>query len=1102
LFIFCILFMKIISGEAGISLTENINNSPGMISKLGNADYEFAADKEKGDVLKISAGGKNTEKWGTIKINISKKTLESLSEMSISSACLVFILKGNNNFPIRIQLTQSDKNNFIFIINSNQIPVNNWKQIKIPVSSFTSYSKNNTTITPDLNKLSSLELVSSVWIEEKKDSLTERSYSVAEIFFAIEDVKSPGSDAKIQAPEKKIDTGVAAAIGINAQGVILMGEAVKDNDKYKIEKTIQLEFFNINEGWRYESQSAGRDWYRKDPQFTADNENISLAGMACNSDYEISIRPSGNMLSSGYKIFSSKERQEYKYMKVDFTGLAVVFRTSDYQKIKINDKSMEINAQSSGSGQKAETITIPVCGQEIQIISKSGLSWKITTKNLPSVTDAEIKDIKLVYLYLISDKKWGEDIEIDVDIIMPDASIKLLNPKYLMRSHDHKDWFEIHTEVGNLFINAAPVTLHAPAGKYGFLTVKNGRFYFENSEKPVKFYGTTLLHNSKMLPRELSAKVAGRIASMGCNIVRLHNLDHYKKELGIFDRSELDEKTENFDKELIDNMDYLIYELKTAGVYIHLDGIVLMKYKKLDAIDDYEQLAPGLKAAAYLYNHKALLEKQKSYFSRLWTHYNPYTKLRYCDDPVFATAEIQNENNLFVHSYNQLPETCKLKMRELFAGWAKDNNIKAAWDSVSADISDQFKCEVMRDYYRLLYSHLRTVGVRIPVCGANRLDPAPIATVKGNEEMDFTSDHPYFHNAAYSYKINPYSPSGRAKVLSLAKIKNKPLVHNEWNACGTMEHLAVWMYQSAISAMAGHDGSYIFALYHDYREYDARHLINLSYAYDPGVAALFPAAAVLFIREDMTMPDTEYIYKPSKEQLWGDEKIFYGNVDNYFPQYSRACFFAGTSIDYSDIKLFDSKFSFQSAFISSLDQYRKLIQVGSEKDTVSLPDINKYPAVNKSGEFEQYWKHGYFLVKTKTSKWAIGDIGQIGNIDLGDKVSVSIKNVKYACLTLTSLDSKPVTESRHLYIAAVSYIETPEMVYDQNWDNPAGVETNSKIICQPVQGMLVIPGQRGLLTGKNEHNSTMDKTEIKTKNGLLEIPLNQNALAYEFSKEY
>ncbi|HBE02553.1 MAG TPA: hypothetical protein DC049_08760, partial [Spirochaetia bacterium] len=67
---------------------------------------------------------------------------------------------------------------------------------------------------------------------------------------------------------------------------------------------------------------------------------------------------------------------------------------------------------------------------------------------------------------------------------------------------------------------------------------------------------------------------------------------------------------------------------------------------------------------------------------------------------------------------------------------------------------------------------------------------------------------------------------------------------------------------------------------------------------------------------------------------------------------------------------------------------------------------------------------------------------------------------------------------------------------------PAGVETNSKIICQPVQGMLVIPGQRGLLTGKNEHNSTMDKTEIKTKNGLLEIPLNQNALAYEFSKEY
>ncbi len=42
------------------------------------------------------------------------------------------------------------------------------------------------------------------------------------------------------------------------------------------------------------------------------------------------------------------------------------------------------------------------------------------------------------------------------------------------------------------------------------------------------------------------------------------------------------------------------------------------------------------------------------YFERLLNHKNPYTGLRYKDDPALAVLEFQNESNLFFHTLNFL----------------------------------------------------------------------------------------------------------------------------------------------------------------------------------------------------------------------------------------------------------------------------------------------------------------------------------------------------------------------------------------------------------------------------------------------------------------
>lgn len=179
--------------------------------------------------------------------------------------------------------------------------------------------------------------------------------------------------------------------------------------------------------------------------------------------------------------------------------------------------------------------------------------------------------------------------------------------------------------------------IDAPAGKYGHVTVsEEGHFVFANAqEKRVRFLGVNLCADPGFFMSKKTAEVfAKRMARAGYNTVRLH---HFEKALS-------DRKAKfsyELDKERLDLLDYLIYCLKKNGVYVTYDLYCSRQIRKgeLPELGDF-------KAGVCFFD--SYRENWKEYTRRLMTHVNPYTKMRWADDPVFFCLNLVNENPLIL----------------------------------------------------------------------------------------------------------------------------------------------------------------------------------------------------------------------------------------------------------------------------------------------------------------------------------------------------------------------------------------------------------------------------------------------------------------------
>jgi len=226
----------------------------------------------------------------------------------------------------------------------------------------------------------------------------------------------------------------------------------------------------------------------------------------------------------------------------------------------------------------------------------------------------------------------------------------LSTPKAVSR--EESEWFPfvLNKRLNlNSPANIGKLTLDAPAGKHGFVTAKDSHFYFEDGTR-AKFWGTNLCFSACFPSKKQAKMIAERLAFFGFNAVRLHHMDFYFEPRGIFEdicpaykHSQL-KKTGHLSKRQLDKLDYLIYQLKQHGIYININLLVSRHFTEADGVKDVDKLGMAAKPVS-MFDPK-LIELQKKYAKDLLTHYNPYTKLCYCDDPAIAFVEITNENSL------------------------------------------------------------------------------------------------------------------------------------------------------------------------------------------------------------------------------------------------------------------------------------------------------------------------------------------------------------------------------------------------------------------------------------------------------------------------
>jgi hypothetical protein len=348
-------------------------------------------------------------------------------------------------------------------------------------------------------------------------------------------------------------------------------------------------------------------------------------------------------------------------------------------------------------------------------------------------------------------------------------------------------WTPYHVETGTttwLPVTASPTIvqdsaldastlLDAPAGKHGFVTVKEGRLHFTKGGR-ARFFGVTLLPPTGFpTDNNKAVALADRLARSGVNLVRLGDLD---TPLGparsLFD--DVRDDTKELDPEALNNLDQLIAALKERGIYVAIELQAARRFRDgdNDLIPNARKLPPGGGPAAAF--DPSVREAARKAAELLLGHVNPLTGLALRNDPVLAWITLAGELSLF-----DLPSAIErdspAELQEIRDLMRKDgvSNVRRSWQAVESD------------QWRTLAESLRKAGVKVPIAGGSHwkrdYDYSAAQAISG---LDLIDDRLFYNPPTWS------GPERRSLLWNLqggliadAKQKRKndrPYVVGQW----------------------------------------------------------------------------------------------------------------------------------------------------------------------------------------------------------------------------------------------------------------------------------------------------------------------------------
>ena len=423
-----------------------------------------------------------------------------------------------------------------------------------------------------------------------------------------------------------------------------------------------------------------------------------------------------------------------------------------------------------------------------------------------------------------------------------------------------------------------------PAGKHGFLTIQDDKMVFEDGTV-ARFFGTMFNSGMNFCSHEHAEIVARRLAKFGINVVRLHQMDADSACPNIFNftRGAHENSTSTLDPESLDRLDYLQACLKKHGIYVYVDGINHRVFRSGDGVRN-AHLTDQRASRPFCLFDEIMIQKSIEFNRQLMTHVNPYTGLRWADDPAVIIFKMASELTIFqLPGFRKWPingvEPYCTELEARYRAWAKENGVTVPEGTVDLDADNNrdlraFYVHLEKEYYKRITAALREDGVKIPVCfDGPMFNLDHLTAIHGT---DYSDNHLYWWSGDQrDFMSNPISGSVTTHFENMAVSRLGKNAHyiSEWDAPWPNEYRAeAPLFTAAMACFQGSSGLSVHTYRYGFREdeYTTSRLgrdIVIGGSYyrgtfstynDPAKFGLFYIAALMMRRGDV-QPSKEWV---------------------------------------------------------------------------------------------------------------------------------------------------------------------------------------------------------------------------------------------------
>lgn len=652
--------------------------------------------------------------------------------------------------------------------------------------------------------------------------------------------------------------------------------------------------------------------------------------------------------------------------------------------------------------------------------------------------------------------------------------------------------YSIDWRTGNQTDFSLSGVLEKPAGSAGYIRILNGHFYTPDGKR-FRIWGVNMTGGACFPEKEDAPLVAAFLARYGINGVRFHFLDSQWGQ----DRSLIkynDSTSRQLNEDQLDKFDYFVAELKKQGIYTNINLNVGRGFKPGDEVPETELL--GLAKAATLYDDR-LIMLQKEYARQLLTHINPYTGNPYTDEPAVILVEIVNENSLVeawfsdrlngkTYSVNPstwsgVPPYYAMELTRKYNEWMLENISSERIEKIEieagrnpegliprlesrefGEASDlrfrteaSFIIEMEGRFYAGMHHYLKsTLGLKAHVAGNSDHNhyKSGYALLSSLSKLDVVDGHVYWQHPNYiqdpetgetriTFDYTPMvNAPGRSTVVQLSRsaVAGKPFTVSETNhpfpsryACEGIPILA------AYALLQDWDGVYYYTLEHgDPKEWNEKAPNPFDLYADPVKMTNLAAASLLFHRGDIQKADSVILRDYSQYEIMESIRKDVGEMPYFSPGFNPV------------LPLI----------------YRTRINGFFREHPDYFPFHTPDLILSQTGELAWSLKDDQGLVSINTP----GTQALVGFIRNSDKklphLEVEINN-DFASVILTSTDSRTLSETDELLLAATARFELTHMKYNKSqtelieWGEKPG-------LIEPVTGKIYIRGIGNLISAE------------------------------------